>query len=100
MALIKPPLIGSEKPWHQDNAYFAVEDLDGVVGRWIALDDVTIENGCMHMLSGQHRHGPMRHHHKLGCEIMPERIDSSKAIPATGASVSSPPQFKPGDHTR
>lgn len=24
MALIKPPHIGSEKPWHQDNAYFNV----------------------------------------------------------------------------
>ena len=40
-----PPKIGIDKPWHQDNAYFAVEDLDGVLGTWIALDDSTIENG-------------------------------------------------------
>ena len=33
MALIKPAFHGSEKPWHQDNAYFAVEDMDHVCRR-------------------------------------------------------------------
>src|SRR4051812_11257230 len=31
MALVKPALIGSEKPWHQDNAYFKYAPLDKVV---------------------------------------------------------------------
>lgn len=81
MALIKPAHIGSEKPWHQDNAYFGTAELDGVIGTWIALDDVRIENGAMHMLSGGHRLGPLRHHHTVDCEILPGRIDPSRATP-------------------
>src|SRR5207247_726608 len=45
MALVKPALIGSEKPWHQDNAYFKYAPLEGVVGFWVALDDASAENG-------------------------------------------------------
>jgi phytanoyl-CoA hydroxylase len=81
MALIKPPRIGSEKPWHQDNAYFSVKNMDGVIGTWIALDDVTVENGCMHVLSGAHRAGPLQHHHTFDCEIRPDRFDKSAAVP-------------------
>ncbi|KXU34301.1 hypothetical protein AXK12_07430 [Cephaloticoccus capnophilus] len=61
MALIKPPHIGREKPWHQDNAYFNYPVNALVVGVWIALDDATIENGCMRFLPGQHRDGPKVH---------------------------------------
>ena len=81
MALLKPPG-GVEKPWHQDNAYFSTENPDSVIGTWIALDDATIENGCMHFLPGGHRHGPMRHHHTTDCEILPDRFDKSKAVAA------------------
>jgi hypothetical protein len=81
MALIKPANVGSEKPWHQDNAYFSTGDLNGVVGTWIALDDVTIENGCMHVLPGGHRAGPLKHHHTFDCEIEPDRFDRSAAMP-------------------
>ena len=61
MALIKPPHIGSEKPWHQDAAYFDVVPLDAVIGVWIALDAATVDNGCMHVVPGVHRDGPRRH---------------------------------------
>ncbi|MDA0710481.1 MAG: phytanoyl-CoA dioxygenase family protein, partial [bacterium] len=54
MALSKPPFIGSEKPWHQDNAYFNWLPLEAIATAWIALDDATIENGCMHVLPGMH----------------------------------------------
>lgn len=81
MALIKPPRGGSEKPWHQDNAYFAVVPLEAVLGVWIALDDATVVNGCMHVLPGEHALGPRRHHHARDCEIVPGRIDTSRAVP-------------------
>ena len=81
MALIKPPFIGSEKPWHQDNAYFAVTPLASVLGVWIALDPATVANGCMHVLPGEHRHGPRKHHHTFDCEIMPGRINPKQAVP-------------------
>jgi phytanoyl-CoA hydroxylase len=89
MALIKPPFIGSEKPWHQDNAYFSVTPLDAIVGVWIALDEATVANGCMHVLPGGHSLGAMKHFHGRDCEIVPQRVDESQAravpLPAGGA---------------
>jgi hypothetical protein len=81
MALIKPPFIGTEKPWHQDNAYFCYKPLEAVVTAWIALDDATVKNGCMHVLAGEHKLGPRRHHHTFDCEIVPDRRDPSRAVP-------------------
>ncbi|MFH1068736.1 MAG: phytanoyl-CoA dioxygenase family protein, partial [Candidatus Glassbacteria bacterium] len=81
MALIKPPLIGVEKPWHQDNAYFKYAPLDGILGVWIALDDATTANGCMYVIPGGHRTGPLRHFHGTDCEIVHDRIDPSRAVP-------------------
>lgn len=60
-ALLKPPFIGSEKPWHQDLAYFNVPPEATVVGVWVALDEATPENGCMHLVPGSHRGGPRVH---------------------------------------
>ena len=81
MALSKPPFIGSEKPWHQDNAYFNWLPLEKVATAWLALDDATVENGCMHVLPGGHKLGALRHHHTIDCEIFPDRIDRSQALP-------------------
>lgn len=49
-ALLKPPRLGREKPWHQDKAYFNIDKREPVVGVWIALDEATLLNGCMHLL--------------------------------------------------
>jgi phytanoyl-CoA hydroxylase len=81
MALVKTAQGGVEKPWHQDNAYFAIENMDQILGTWIALDDATAENGCMHLLVGGHQLGPLKHHHTFDCEIVSGRIDPSAAIP-------------------
>ena len=81
MALIKPPKIGSTKPWHQDSAYFSVNPLEAVCGVWIALDEATVQNGCMHMLRGQHHQGPLLHEHKRDCEINVRRLDLSTLVP-------------------
>ena len=89
MALVKPAFIGSEKPWHQDNAYFSVMPLEAILGVWIALDDARVENGCMHVLPGGHRDGALKHHHGVDCQINPALLDTARAIavpvPAGGA---------------
>lgn len=66
MALIKPPRIGSEKPAHQDAAYFEIEPLDQIVGTWWALDTATAENGCMFVWPGTHRLPVIPHTHREG----------------------------------
>ena len=50
LALLKPPKLGREKPWHQDKAYFNMDKREPVVGVWVALDEATLDNGCMHLL--------------------------------------------------
>ena len=61
MALLKPPAGGREKPWHQDHAFFDLAAGTPVVGVWLAIDEATIANGCMHLLDGGHRDGPRPH---------------------------------------
>jgi phytanoyl-CoA hydroxylase len=69
MALIKPPRLGREKPWHQDKAYFKYALNTPVVGTWIALDEATVENGCMQIMPGLHKEGPILHFQKRDWQI-------------------------------
>lgn len=69
MALVKPPRFGSEKPWHQDCAYFDLPQGTTVVGVWIALDEATPENGCMHIIPGSHNEGSMIHFKRRDWQI-------------------------------
>ncbi|UCE30143.1 MAG: phytanoyl-CoA dioxygenase family protein [Burkholderiales bacterium] len=57
----KPPEGGGPKPAHQDNFYFGPNDVDGVVTAWIALDDATLENGCLYFGEGSNL-GPVYPH--------------------------------------
>lgn len=44
--------------WHQDEVYIPTRDRS-LTGGWIALDDATVENGCLWVLPGSHRNGVM-----------------------------------------
>lgn len=80
MALIKPPKIGREKPWHQDRAYFDLPLGAPVVGVWIALDEATVENGCMRVLPGRHKDGPIPHFQRRDWQICDQEIMGTKPI--------------------
>lgn len=54
--LLKPPG-GQAKPVHQDQSYFQVMPVNDLVTAWIALDEATLDNGCMTYVPGSHRHG-------------------------------------------
>jgi phytanoyl-CoA hydroxylase len=50
---------GEGKPgqaWHQDEFFIPTRDRS-LTAAWIALDDATIENGCLWVLPGSHRPG-------------------------------------------
>jgi phytanoyl-CoA hydroxylase len=79
-ALLKPPLIGREKPWHQDNAYFNLPPATTVVGVWIALDQATPENGCMFVLPGTHQAGPVVHFKRRDWQICDTDVAASEAV--------------------
>jgi phytanoyl-CoA hydroxylase len=61
MALVKPPKVSGDKPWHQDAAYFRGNDPNLMFGVWIALDPATRDNGCMEVIPGSHLRGPAPH---------------------------------------
>lgn len=82
MALIKPPRLGREKPWHQDHAYFDYPLGTPVVGVWIALDAATLENGCMQLLPGRHREGPIVHFKRRDWQICDKVILGTRSVAA------------------
>lgn len=51
--------------WHQDEDYIPTRDRS-LIGAWIALDDATIENGCLWILPGSHKHGILWKQHWHG----------------------------------
>ena len=42
--------------WHQDEYYIPTRDRS-LTGAWIAMDDATVENGCLWVIPGSHKHG-------------------------------------------
>lgn len=83
---IKEPNTGGFISWHQDARYAGMEPHDWVTG-WLAISNVTVENGCMQMIPGSHI-DPLRDHVDTfgednlltrGQEV--QGIDESKAVP-------------------
>jgi phytanoyl-CoA hydroxylase len=80
-AMLKPPRYGSEKPPHQDNAYFKIRPDDAVITCWCALDDATAENGCLHYFPGSHRLGGVAHEKIPDTpHLVPKGVDPGEAV--------------------
>lgn len=58
MYIFKQPHIGGEVSCHQDSTFLFTDPMT-VVGFWVAIQDATIENGCLWAQPGGHR-GPLR----------------------------------------
>jgi phytanoyl-CoA hydroxylase len=56
MYIFKQPHIGGEVNCHQDATFLYTEPLS-LVGLWFALEDATIENGCLWAIPGGHKLG-------------------------------------------
>ncbi|MCA9176101.1 MAG: phytanoyl-CoA dioxygenase family protein [Planctomycetales bacterium] len=82
------PAGGIEKPYHQDSAYFTIEPL-ALVTCWIALDDVTLDNGCLWVIPGSHL-GELHEHSepwqvgdRVDMQVPEARIDRLRETPIT-----------------
>ena len=63
MFFVKPPSFPGQA-WHQDEIFIPTRDRS-LVGAWIAIDDATVESGCLWVLPGSHCCGylyPQREH--------------------------------------
>tara|TARA_Y100000758_G_scaffold80870_1_gene54737 strand:+ start:472 stop:1233 length:762 start_codon:yes stop_codon:yes gene_type:complete len=82
---MKPPG-GMEKTYHQDSPYFPIEPMD-LVSSWVALDDVTLDNGCLWVVPGSHLNGPKEHSEKWmvgdreDMHVPDKEIDREKECP-------------------
>ena len=94
MFFVKPPGFQGQA-WHQDEIYIPTRDRS-LTGAWIALDDATIENGCLWVIPGSHRTGylyPQRRHDnpdEFDFAMESHGFDGSQEIPVevpTGALV-------------
>jgi phytanoyl-CoA hydroxylase len=54
MYILKAPHVGGEVTSHTDHTFLWTEP-ESVVGMWFAIEDATLENGCMWALPGGHR---------------------------------------------
>jgi phytanoyl-CoA hydroxylase len=52
-ALIKQPW-GNPTGWHLDNPYWSFSSRNAI-SIWVALDDATLENGCLYFTPGSHK---------------------------------------------
>jgi phytanoyl-CoA hydroxylase len=59
MYIFKQGLIGGEVTSHQDSTYLFTTPHQTCLGLWLALDDATVENGCLWARKGSH-HEPIR----------------------------------------
>ena len=86
-AFMKPPG-GIEKTYHQDSAYFQIEPAN-LVTCWLALDDVTLENGCLWVIPGSHLEGIKDHSQdwdvgdRIDKTIPEEALKRAQEVPIT-----------------
>ncbi len=65
--------------WHQDEYFIPTRDRS-LAGAWIAMDDATVENGCLWVIPGSHRHGI----------IWPQHEHNDRRFDCTGEAINFP----------
>jgi phytanoyl-CoA hydroxylase len=78
-AMLKPPLVGREKPWHQDHGFFKLPTGTPIVGVWLALDEAQPDNGCMHIIPGGHREA-RPHFTRRDWQICDDQIERQRIV--------------------
>ena len=66
--------------WHQDARYNGLKPYSWVTA-WLALSNVTPENGCMYMWPGSHLHGQLDHEDTYGKDNLLTRGQTVMDVP-------------------
>lgn len=81
----KPAHNGKKTPYHQDGEYWPIRPL-ATCTVWIAVDDATVENGCLKLIPGSHKDKRLMAHEQrndpeltLQQELLPNEFDESIA---------------------
>ncbi len=87
---LKPGRQGMGTNWHQDNAYFQIDDPLKGTAMWTAVHDATVANGTIHVIPGsyhaayEHSRDPYSDHH-IRC-YPPEDEALAIELPAGGVA--------------
>lgn len=83
----KPAVNGKKTPWHQDGEYWPLRPL-ATCTVWLAIDDATVENGCLKFMPGSHKVKKLRPHRTnkdpnftLHQELLESEYDDEKSAP-------------------
>lgn len=79
MVICKQPEIGGRVPPHQDST-FLYTNPPSAVGFWIALEDATLDNGCLSFAKGSHKRAPITDRF-----VRKEGGAGTTFVPSTGA---------------
>jgi phytanoyl-CoA hydroxylase len=80
--LMKPAHHGSPVSWHQDSGYWTQISPPSLINCWTALDNATIENGCVRYVPGSHKRGVLEHHKGNDGFLHVRDFDPKMAVPA------------------
>ena len=91
MLFVKAP--GKQgQAWHQDERYIPTRDRS-LIGAWIAIDDATVDNGCLWVIPGSQRNGylfPTKPHGE------PDEYDSADMAHGFDLKAAVPVEVKAG----
>jgi phytanoyl-CoA hydroxylase len=102
MYIFKQPHDGAEVTSHQDSTFLYTEPRQTCLGLWLALEDATVDNGCIWARPGSHRE-PIRRHFYRNPEYFVEGnkdapqmlfrtlVEDEKENPALGWEGALPP---------
>ncbi|MBI1300002.1 phytanoyl-CoA dioxygenase family protein [bacterium] len=85
---IKPPEKGSPFPMHQDVPFFP-HDNHSMIAAVVHFDDAPLEKGCIRVVPGTHKQGPIPHVREGGWHLPLDQypLESSLACPAKAGDV-------------
>lgn len=82
---IKPPEKGSPFPMHQDVPYFP-HDRHSMIAAIVHFDDAPVNKGCVRVVPGSHKLGPLEHSSDGGWHLPFERYPIESAVPCEASA--------------
>lgn len=85
---IKPPEKGAPFPMHQDYPYFPHQN-HSMIAAIVHFDDAPVEKGCVRVVPGSHKVGPIQHSREGGWHLPLDRypVESATPVPARAGDV-------------
>jgi len=84
MLISKAPHTNTDVPWHSDEGYWLDMPDKRAASCWVAIDNATVDNGCMWFVPGSHLEPLLPHKPaKEGSHVLAaQNVDTKRGVPA------------------